>query len=105
MKLVYIVHPLRNDPDFNKKKLSEILRNNFKVYQEMHVLPISPIHTFGYLDPKVDVMGECLELLSYCDELWVFGDWKHSTGACEEIGFALRNGIKIRYIEGEKDNG
>ena len=32
----------------------------------------------------------------------VFGDWKNSTGTCEEIRFAKANGIKIRYIEGDK---
>ena len=105
MKLIYIAHPLRNDPNFNKARLSEILNNNFKSYQEMHVVPVSPIHLFGYLDPGVDVMAECLELLYNCDELWVFGDWKNSTGTCEEIGFAKSNGIKIRYIEGEKQDG
>ena len=75
MKLVYIAHPLRNDPNFNKARLSEILNNNFKSYQEMHVIPISPIHLFGYLDPGVDVMAECLELALYIAmNLWVFGE-------------------------------
>ena len=102
MKLVYIAHPLRNDPDFNKARLSEILNNNFVSYQEMHVIPVSPIHLFTYLDPKVDIMAECLELLYRCDELWVFGDWKNSAGTCVGIWFAEANGIKIRYIEGDK---
>ena len=105
MKLVYIAHPLRDDPDFNKFALSKILRNNYTKYQEMHVIPISPIHMFSYLDPQVDVLPQCLELLFHCDELWVFGEWKKSTGCVEEIDFAKRNGIKIRYIEGEKEDG
>lgn len=43
------------------------------------------------LDDKTwdECMIECLACLNSCDTIYMLKDWKDSTGACIEIGYAL----------------
>lgn len=96
MKKVYIAHPLRGDVENNIKKVTEICQSL------TNVIPLSPLHNFGYLTPDSDnyhAMQLCFGLLSCADELWVFGNWWNSEGCKAEICFAGCRNIPIRFKE------
>jgi hypothetical protein len=94
MKKVYVAHPLRGDVEGNIKKVTEICQSL------TNVIPLSPLHAFGFLDPTGDqfhAMQCCLSLLSTADELWVHGEWWKSEGCQAEMSFAGCRGIPIRF--------
>ena len=43
----------------------------------------------------------CLSFLQHCDELWVYqmDGWEQSKGIAEEIEFAKKKGITIKYVK------
>jgi len=92
-KKVYIAHPFRNDPQGNMKKVGMICTDIIRGHPD--ILPVSPLHNFAYLPPEEDVIDHCIELLSNCDELWVFGDWEESAGCRAEVKYALETDKKI----------
>lgn len=98
MKRVYIAHPLRGNRELNYRMATQICD---RLAHEREVIPISPLHNFGYLDPAhfdpYHAMQLCFGLLSIADELWVFGKWWESEGCQAEICFAGCHGIPIRY--------
>lgn len=98
MKTVYVAHPLRGNVTENVKKVTEICQN---ISEEGIVIPFSPIHAFGFVDPAGDqtfVFKCCLRLLSLVDELWVFGDWCKSEGCQIEIDYAKQRGIPVIFM-------
>ena len=101
MKKVYIAHPLRNDVWGNRIKSSEICK---QLSLSGEVIPFSPLHAFGYLDPTGDqtsAMQHCFALLAAVDELWVYGQYQTSEGCMLEIEYAGRMGIPICFKEEE----
>lgn len=98
MKRVYIGRPFSENPEESRAAVDEICG---KIGLEGKVQPFSPIHAFGFLDPKADqrqVMTWCLQELAGCDELWVFGEAGaigRSKGLQAEIRFAIAAGIPI----------
>ncbi|WP_169718029.1 hypothetical protein SPSIL_008840 [Sporomusa silvacetica DSM 10669] len=97
MKTVYIAHPLRDNIEENVKKVDAICQ---QLHNQGEVIPFSPIHAFGFVDPKDDqtkVFEYCKVLLSKADELWVHGNWRNSEGCLIEIEFALQQGIPVMY--------
>lgn len=94
---IYIAHPFRDDPKGNMEKVAEICRD---VKSDYGVTPISPIHAFSFLDPHFDNMDDCLELLSMCDQLWLYGDWKNSRGCSAEFKYAMTHGIAVTCKQG-----
>ncbi|HWR07775.1 DUF4406 domain-containing protein [Sporomusa sp.] len=100
MKPVYIAHPLRGNIDKNIKSITEICK---QIHEQGEIVPLSPIHAFGFVSPIGDqtlVMKYCLMLLSKAEELWVYGDWQQSEGCCIEVGYARSTGIPIRFMAG-----
>ena len=98
MKKVYIAHPLTTHGTIeeNQKKIDDICKN--LLVERPEIVPISPIHAFSFFDPTGDqsvVIGLCKELLSACDEIWMFGDWMKSNGCRAEVAFANRNKIPV----------
>ena len=94
MKKVYIAHPLRGDVENNIKKVTEICQSL------TNVIPLSPLHNFGYLNPESDAyhaMQLCFGLLSCADELWVFGNWEKSEGCRAEVAWADCHRIPVRF--------
>jgi len=91
--LVYISHPSSGLKE-NKDKVETIVNrlldgNSPDTY-------ISPIHCFGYLYDDIEYsfgLDMCLELLDKCDEMLVFGDWKHSQGCQAEMRYCEDNNI------------
>jgi len=72
--------------------------------------PISPI-VYGHNILKFVSLNNdwetwkdfCLTFLKKSDELWVYkmDGWNHSRGVAEEIEFAVKNNLHIKYIEYE----
>lgn len=99
---VYIAHPLRGDnPAANIARATEICR---ELYAEGKVVPVSPLHTFSFLDPMNCnhnlVMEWCFSLQDACDEMWIYGDWRKSAGILDELERAIRRGQPVRFMEG-----
>ena len=99
MTVVYICSPLRGDIERNIRKANGYCR--FAVSQS--AVPIAP-HTIltGFLDdtiPEERQIGMTLgmELLSRCDELWVFGA-KLSAGMEAELKVAQQLKLPVKYF-------
>ncbi len=111
--LIYIASPYSH-PDDNVRE------SNFRIVSEFvakltaeGLKPISPItygHTLlGFHDMPSDWQfwqDFCITFLQHCDELWVYQmpGWDRSRGVAEEIEYAEKNGIKIKYISYDKSN-
>lgn len=70
---IYVCHPFRDDPKNNAHKVSAICR---AIVEEGH-LPIAPhIYLPAFVDEETErdlAMALCLELVSLCDKLRVYG--------------------------------
>lgn len=107
MRKIYIAHPLLGDMDRknadrivpiqNRHRAGEICRE--LVEKHPHVLILSPIHAFAFLDllERERSLAFCRELLSLADELWVFGDWRTSEGCRKEIEWAKGMGKPVVF--------
>lgn len=102
MKAVYIAHPLRGksgSPEeirANLERIDEIVKNLAAIYPD--VLILSPIHAFSFEDvngPQDWVLGQCLRLIEKADEVWLFGDWRNSSGCVMESVYARRIGKRV----------
>ncbi len=91
MKRVFISHPFASDPEGNRKKVDSICRD----LAGKGVLPISPLHLFGFMDNDLQregIMRVCFRLIDICDEVWIYGD---SEGCEKERDYALSRGKKV----------
>ena len=97
MKIVYVAHPFTNDPVGNMAKIEKIMKRLTKDYPD--ICFISPLHNFSYdQDAKeADILPRCFALLSKCDDLWVFGNWEHSSGCRQEINQAKLWGMTVLF--------
>ena len=92
--IIYIAHPLRGSEVKNRRRVSDILRELDRDYPE-HLF-LSPIHTFSWLGEDHDrALTLCRRLIAQADELWLFGDWRHSKGCMMERDAARNLGIEI----------
>lgn len=99
MKRVYIIHPFQGKEE-NRKKIDQICR----AVANMGYLPVSPVHTFGFLDDNIPEERElalklCQELVKGCDQAWLFGDWEKSEGCKIEIQAAEETGVPVVDVE------
>jgi len=88
MKKIYVAHPFGGKKS-NKESISHICRELVKY----GVMPISPVHAFGFLndnvpDERQKAMEYCDELLESCDCVFFFGEWESSEGCCREMDLA-----------------
>lgn len=103
-KLIYVCSKLRGDVDRNIVKANIYCRY---VYELGHV-PIAPHVIFTqFLDDtkkseRNDGMTMGKQLLSYCDEMWVFG-LDISKGMQIEINAATHKGIKIKRFNSDME--
>ena len=97
MKIVYVAHPFTNDPVGNIAKIEKIMKYLTLNYPD--ICFVSPLHNFSYdKDAKeADILPKCLNLLSQCAELWVFGDYAKSTGCHAEIAYARYLSIPVLF--------
>lgn len=99
--LVYISHPYGGLEE-NKNSVEAIIKRLISKYP--NYVFISPIHTFGFLYNYVDYetgLNMCLELLSKCNTMWVFGDWQNSKGCKAEIEYCNKAGKPYRFLKEE----
>lgn len=104
LKMVYISHPYRGITGTFREKINNV-KSADEIIQKCvnlnDIVMISPIHTFMPLEGQVDdetIMKKCLEMLSMCDEMWVFGTHEISNGCNEEIQYAKTHGIEVKYF-------
>ena len=94
---VYVAHPLRGNVEENTRKVGEIC---LRLAQDETLLPMSPVHAFGFCDPAGDQTVPfrlCRDLLASCDELWLYGAWWHSEGCRFELDTAKSLGLPVRF--------
>lgn len=107
-KIVYICSPLRGDIENNVAKAEKFSISCFKQGN----LPITPHAIFSRIlndnifEERKAGMEMGMQLLSICDELWVFGK-AITEGMQAEIEWAKQHGLKIRYCDSkvEEDDG
>ena len=103
----YIAHPFRGTKPYTAEKCRENMElvSNLcrSIADRDDVIPISPLHTFCYLDAiKFDqskALKLCFSLMDGCDEVWMFGDYSNSIGCKAEIAHAAEKNIPVRYFE------
>lgn len=86
--LIYISHPYGGKKN-NKNSIEKIV-NELSIKNPENTY-VSPIHCFGFMYDSVSYehgLEMCLSLLSKCDKMLVFGDWKNSRGCTAEVLFA-----------------
>lgn len=100
-RLVYISHP-SSGLEENTKDIEKIIR---KLYAEDDIFEeycfVSPVHNYGFMYHDVEYdrgLAYCTDLMYFCDEVWVFGDWKTSKGCRTEVDISLKLGIKLRFL-------
>jgi hypothetical protein len=108
-KIIYLASPYSNpDDDKRHESFENVSRIAADLCAEGHVA-FSPI-TYGHT--LVNFRGAmptdwpfwqnfCLSFLEVSDELHVckMEGWNRSRGVAEEIEFAVKNGIEIKYID------
>jgi hypothetical protein len=104
MKKIYIAHPFQGKRS-NLQAITHICQRLVK----FGVMPISPVHSFGFLNENVSEEREkaltfCEELVSTADEVWFFGDWKHSVGCKREYDVAAQEFKQVRIVTGWKED-
>lgn len=96
--VVYICSPLAGNIERNLANAKRYSR-----FASMHGAVVFTPHFYAeYLDDDVERernLAICMnmKMLKKCDEVWVFGK-RISPGMREEIAFANRRGMKIRYF-------
>lgn len=111
MKLIFISSPYSHeDPKIiedNYVKVAKFVSG----LATQGITAISPI-AYGHTLLKFNNMANdwktwanfCLTFLDKADELWVYkmSGWNRSTGVAEEIEYAVKKGIRVKYIEYEE---
>lgn len=100
-KLVYISHP-SSGLEENTKDIEKIIRKLYSVDEIFNEYCfVSPVHNYGFMYHDVAYdrgLSYCTDLLYFCEEIWVFGDWKNSTGCKAEVELSYKLGIKVRFL-------
>ena len=108
-KIIYLASPYSNqDDDKRQDNFEKISKIAADLCAEGHVAfsPITYGHTLASLRGSMPTdwtfwQNFCLTFLEKSDELHVYKmeGWNHSRGVAEEIEFAVKNGIEIKYID------
>ena len=91
--MIYISHPYGGE-QANMRRIQRIVKR-LALNDKANVY-VSPVHCFGYMYDSVDYLhglGMCIELLSRCDKMLVYGDWRNSVGCKAEIDYCKLRGI------------
>lgn len=97
---VYVCHPYSNNPAGNAARVATIC----KALVARGLLPIAPqVYLGAFVDDATEretAMGLCLDLLSMCDEVRVYGPTL-TAGMLEELRFAMAQGMRIVHVAGD----
>lgn len=102
IKKIFVSSPLRGDVE---KNISNAKKYCKKVLKDTGNIPIAPhVYFTQFLDVKNEFENQLgidlgFELLSDCDEMWVFQDNGISAGMKEEIKLAEKLRIPIVYTK------
>ena len=108
MKIIYLAspysHPEKDIIDQRFHRISHIA----SVLNSKGIVALSPI-TYGHTLLTYTPMPTdwefwrnfCLSFLQHSSELWIvkMEGWNKSSGVAEEIEFAIKNSIPIKYVE------
>lgn len=100
--MIYVSHPYGGKEE-NMRKVEGIVKSLSNL--NINTTFVSPIHTFGFMYNDVSYergIGMCINLLSHCNEMYVFGDYENSIGCCAEIEFCKSRRIPY-FIMNEVD--
>ena len=98
--LIYISHPYKGI-ETNKLIVGKIIKDLYSYYSDRFTF-VSPIHCFSFLYNEVnyfDGLDMCYDLLEGCVEMWVFGDYKNSTGCKAEISYCKTHDIPYKIFK------
>jgi hypothetical protein len=91
--MIYVAHPFQGNVD-NELRVAYIIRKLQKRFPDYTF--ISGIEAFGnyYYNVEYDKgLKMCLELLSKCDGMLVYGDYQKSKGCLAEIAYCEEHNI------------
>ncbi len=101
--LVFIAHPVSDDPQFNTILGLKILRHLIETHEDRTFIApwIDYCLVLNDRNPHHRDRGirDDLEVLKRCDELWLTGD-RISQGMENERRFAEEQGIEVRDLTG-----
>ena len=92
---IYLSHPYGGKPD-NLDAIDALLRH--LAIDDPDNTYLSPVHCFGGLYNAVPYprgLDMCLDLLSVCDRMVVYGDWRDSVGCRAEMAYCKKHGIPV----------
>jgi len=98
MRLVYVAHPLRGNPEANMASIEYIMQSLVEAHPGTNFF--SPLHGYSYFDcagPQDGVMACCLDMIDRADEVWFFGDWASSEGCTKELLHSFRKGKRVAF--------
>ena len=106
IRRVFISHPFSDDPHINKMLVDKICRDIIK--NEKDVLPISPLHTFSFIDKETadirdNILEVCYNLIDECDEvrLYIYC-LSRSRGQALENNYAIEQNKNVKYINADR---
>lgn len=98
MKVVYLAHPFGGKQE-NVENAERLVKQLIKKYPDCVFL--SPLQAVGFYYNDVDYITgvkHCLEMLSRCDELWLYEGWEDSMGCFIEYTYATQRLMPIKFI-------
>lgn len=111
-KRIYIASPYSHSNSTIRslrfRQVTELAAKLFNKYEYVFLLPITQGHMLtrhGDIEANFDRWRtQSLGMLSVCQELWVIklDGWKQSLGVREEIKYARKHLIPIKYIDPKK---
>lgn len=98
-RIIYVSHPYAGEQTNLDEATGIVIE-----LQEQHPnwIILSPIHMFSMLYDKLeyqDGLERCLWLLSKCDEMLVYGDYRESRGCRAEIAYCEGHLIPYKIME------
>lgn len=87
---IYIAGPITGIENYNHEAFEEAEELLTKIGYTV----VNPRMLPTTLDPKA-YMPICLEMIKWCDAIFLLEGWENSDGAKQELLFALDNGYEI----------
>ena len=102
-KIIYVVSPYDGDEKqitVVESLISELIKDDLK-NDRNHIIYISPLKTFGWLEgvvSKEEILNYNLKLLTLSDEVYVLPDYELDKSVNQCIGIAKHLGICVTYL-------
>jgi len=107
MKLIYVAGPYRAPSGIERlQNITRAAEYARKLWTLGHAAICPHLNTIEMDGPGLTVeqiLEGDLEIVRRCDELHVLPNWSSSTGTCAEIATARDAGLRIVFLEDEKE--